>query len=106
MSSNPNKQGDTYTEIAGIAAPSSPASGSRRVFVDTATGELSTINSDGLVVPLESTTRKLASITGIDLKATGPTSLYTVPTGKTLIIQDIVILVTAASAIIAVPTFV
>lgn len=39
----------------------------------------------------------LSQITGIDLKATGQTTLYTVPAGKTLVITNMPIKITAAS---------
>lgn len=41
----------------------------------------------------------LATITSINLKNTGQTTLYTVPTGKTLFLTEIVMSATAASTI-------
>ena len=43
----------------------------------------------------------LATVTGIDLKATAATNLYTVPTGKTLIVTEVVIRVTAVDTFIS-----
>ena len=52
------------------------------------------------------TNSSLLSITnGIDLKATGQTALYTVPTGYNCIISDIFAIVTTASGIVAAPIF-
>lgn len=45
------------------------------------------------------TPQVLATITGINAKATGTTALYTVPTGKTLIVTGVYVLTTAATAI-------
>lgn len=53
MASNPNKIGDTYTDIIGVAAPASPAAGTRRMFVNSATGEISVQTSAGATVSLE-----------------------------------------------------
>ncbi len=47
---------------------------------------------------------KLATVTGIDAKATGTTTLYTVPTGKTAVITGAVVRCTAATAITVAPT--
>ena len=45
--------GAFYSDFAQIAAPANPASGTRRVFVDSATGELSVRTSAGSTVSLE-----------------------------------------------------
>lgn len=45
----------------------------------------------------------LGTVTGIDLKTPGQTTLYTAPAGKSLIITDIFLVPTAASAIVAAP---
>lgn len=45
----------------------------------------------------------LASITGVDLKTTGQTTLYTVPAGKTLVLTDVIALATTASTITIAP---
>lgn len=47
---------------------------------------------------------RLITVTGIDAKTTGTTTLYTVPTGKTAIITGAVVRCTAASAITVAPT--
>ncbi len=104
MASNPNKQGDTYTDIVGIVTPSSPASGTRRIYVNSTGGEHSVLTSDGIVVSLEATSRILATVASINLKNTGATTLYTVPTGKTLIINDIIVVLTASDTIAVAPT--
>lgn len=39
----------------------------------------------------------LAKITGVDLKTTGQTTLYTVPTGKTLVLTNVIAIITTAS---------
>lgn len=44
---------------------------------------------------------KLGTVTGIDLKSTGATTLYTVPSGKTAYITEILIRITAVSAFIS-----
>lgn len=44
-------------------------------------------------------TAPLATVTGINAKSTGTTTLYTVPGGKTAVITDVVVRCTAASAI-------
>lgn len=46
----------------------------------------------------------LATVTGIDAKTTGTTTLYTVPTGKTAIITGAYVRCTAATAITIGPT--
>lgn len=46
----------------------------------------------------------LSAITGINTLSTGATALYTVPTGKTVIVTKVVIRVTAATAITTGPT--
>lgn len=46
----------------------------------------------------------LSHVTGVDLATTGQTTLYTVPTGKTLIITEVILRVTAANAVIIVPS--
>lgn len=43
----------------------------------------------------------LGTITGIDLKATGATTLYTVPSGKTVYITEIVLRITNTSGFIS-----
>ncbi len=43
----------------------------------------------------ENAITKLATVTGIDAKSVAITTLYTVPTGKTLIVDHVVIRVTA-----------
>lgn len=45
---------------------------------------------------------QLASVSGINLKTTGQTTLYTCPNGKTCVITDVLLLVTGANTI-AVP---
>lgn len=45
---------DNYQDIAQIAAPANPGAGVRRIFMDTATGELSVRTSAGTTVSLES----------------------------------------------------
>jgi len=47
---------------------------------------------------------RLVTITGIDAKTTGTTTLYTVPTGKTAVITKAVVRCTAATAITVAPT--
>lgn len=39
----------------------------------------------------ENAITKLATITGVDMKTAGSTALYTVPPGKTLVIDSIVV---------------
>lgn len=48
-----NTLGDHYLEFGDIAAPSNPASGSARVFLNSANGELSVRKSGGTTVTLE-----------------------------------------------------
>lgn len=43
----------------------------------------------------------LGTVTGIDLKTTGQTTLYTVPAGKSCIVTDIILVVTAANTVLA-----
>lgn len=38
----------------------------------------------------------LNEVTGIDLKTTGPTTLYTVPEGKVVYLTDVILVITAA----------
>lgn len=45
----------------------------------------------------------LSTTPSVDLKSTGQTTLFTVPTGKSLLIFDIFPVVSAASAVIAAP---
>lgn len=54
MASNSNQLGATYTDIAQIAAPTDPAAGTRRLFVNSATNEISVQTSSGSTVSLES----------------------------------------------------
>lgn len=49
-----NSLGDHYLDIGDIAVPSNPASGTVRIFFDTATSELSVRKSGGTTVSLES----------------------------------------------------
>lgn len=44
---------------------------------------------------------KLGTVTGISLTATGATSLYTVPTGKTLYATEIILRITATSGFVS-----
>lgn len=46
---------------------------------------------------------KLATVTGVNGKTTGATNLYTVPTGKTLILLSVVPRVTAADTVTVPP---
>lgn len=50
----------------------------------------------GSVVSMTNMAGLLATVTGIDLKTVAATNLYTVPAGKTLVITEVVIRVTAA----------
>jgi len=45
----------------------------------------------------------LASVSGIDLKTAAQTTLYTVPTGKTCLITEVVLFATAATAVTSAP---
>ena len=45
----------------------------------------------------------LISVTGVDLKNTGQTTLYTVPSGKALIITDIIPVITAIDTVAVFP---
>lgn len=47
----------------------------------------------------------LATVTGIDGKTVGTTTLYTVPSGKTVVVTRVVVRCTAATAITVGPTF-
>lgn len=47
----------------------------------------------------ENTGQRLSMIQGIDLKATGPTTLFTVPSGKKCLVEDVVLEVTAAATV-------
>ena len=49
-----NSFGAFWHDVIGIATPSNPVSGTRRVFVDTGTGQLSVRTSAGVTVSLES----------------------------------------------------
>ena len=46
--------GANFTDIAQIAAPANPSAGTRRLFVDSGSGELSVRTSGGVTVSLES----------------------------------------------------
>jgi hypothetical protein len=50
------KLGAFYTDISQIAAPADPAAGTRRLFVDSATGEISVRTSASTTISLESAT--------------------------------------------------
>lgn len=45
--------------------------------------------------------KKLATVTGIALTATGATNLYTVPAGKTLVVTEIILRITAVTTFIS-----
>jgi hypothetical protein len=49
-----NSRGAFWEDWVGISAPSNPAAGSRRIFVDSTNGELSVRTSGGITVSLES----------------------------------------------------
>lgn len=63
------------------------------------------LGPDGFVLPtqLPSVGSLLSTITSVNLKNTGQTTLYTVPAGKTLILTDIIALATTASVVAVVP---
>lgn len=52
---------------------------------------------------LGNTVALLGSASGIDLKSTGQTTLYTVPAGKTLLITNVILLITSANTVAVVP---
>ena len=58
----------------------------------TVTSELGQVVSDGPI-------SKLATVTGIDAKTTGATTLYTVPTGVSAVITGVTIRCTAADTV-------
>lgn len=43
----------------------------------------------------------LSTVSGIDLKTTGATNLYTVPTGKSVVITEIILRITAVNTFIS-----
>lgn len=48
--------------------------------------------------------QKLSGVTGVDLKTTGPTTLYTVPAGKTLVITGLIVRVASVNTFATPPT--
>jgi len=69
--------GTHYQEFAQIAAPSNPAAGSRRLFVDAGTGHLSVLTSAGATVDLESPTTPVTSVFGRTGAVVAATNDYT-----------------------------
>jgi len=63
--------GDAYLEFGDITAPSNPAVGSTRLFLDTSTGELSVRTSSGTTVSLEAAAAGGGSLEFKELDATG-----------------------------------
>lgn len=55
------------------------------------TAQTGTVPSEELLAP-----NILNEVTGIDLKATGPTTLYTVPADKVLYLTDVILVITAS----------
>lgn len=105
--------------IAGGGTAAATASGARTALAVAASGANSDITSlSALATPLsvvqggtggattaaartalslDGVSLLLSTVSGVDLKVTGPTSLYTVPTGKTLYVTEIIVDITAAS---------
>jgi hypothetical protein len=65
--------------------------------VESAKGMGYLLNNNQVETPIASKIGPIAIVTSIDLKATGQTTLFTVPTGKTLHILDVLIEITAVS---------
>ncbi|KKM61602.1 hypothetical protein LCGC14_1530050 [marine sediment metagenome] len=61
--------GAFYLDIDGIAVPSNPGAGVRRLFVDTATGEVSVLTSAGVTTSLEAISGSALNLTEVKLIA-------------------------------------
>jgi hypothetical protein len=91
--------------LAGDAHPAIPAVDEAQDYTIMVNGRLASFHQtrDGRRVQV-SNYGTLATVVGINARATGTTALYTVPTGATAVITKIIIRCTAATAVTSPPT--